>query len=132
MNKIFILLILLTSTLLAGDNFDSFCEAIKHKEQGPGESNNKYEIGYLYFLDARKQLRKDGLISSLEYKDLKGSEFLCKLCIRAYMRKYAPKMLIGKQWTYMARLHNGGPKVNKKHKTKEYAECIINLMTLYP
>jgi len=106
---------------------DKFFDAIKHKEQGPYESNNSYEIHYSFFKDSKEQLIKEGLLTPIYYSELEHDDWLCRIVILAYFRRYARKVLEDKDWYTLARIYNGGPNGHKKYRTKGYGKCVLNL-----
>ena len=108
-------------------NLEKFIQAVKEKEQGPYESNNAYEIHYVFFKDAKEQLQKEGLLTPIYYSELAYDDWLCRVVIAAYFRRHARYALETKDWYTLARIYNGGPKGYNKWKTREYAECIVNL-----
>lgn len=77
-----------------------------------GKALGPYQLHYIYWKDATDFDKSIGG----KYEDVKDKAYAEKV-IKAYWKKYAPKDATDED---LARIHNGGPKGNKKTATDGY------------
>lgn len=86
-----------------------------------GRSLGAYQIGYLYYVDAADQLRREGAspatgsggrrdrVSRAEWRAMVCSVTSSRRLVRAYWRRHCPEALAQGDLETLARVHNGGP-----------------------
>lgn len=81
-----------------------------------------YQIHRAYYIDARRQMVKEGTPASffLGYDADVKNHFVAELLVRAYMRRYVPEAYESNEWEALARTHNGGPRGATNPNTLAY------------
>lgn len=90
-----------------------------------GASLGPYQIKRAYFEDARQEMGDED--KQRPYTDVRVAGFARRVVI-AYWKRYAPDALANKDAFTLARIHNGGPKGDKKAKTAPYARKVLVAM----
>ena len=84
-----------------------------HNDSAVGDSGKalgRYQIWRVYWQDSRVPGK---------YAQVKNKDYAEKVMIE-YWKRYCPKALKNKDFETLARIHNGGPKGNKKQVTIKY------------
>lgn len=113
--------ILIATATLAHADTGKLLDAIRHVETGghkdpanavgdQGRSLGPYQIQKSYWQDARV---------AGAYEQVKDDAYARKVII-AYWTRYAKTALANNDYETLARIHNGGPKGNKKSATLSY------------
>lgn len=125
-----ILAIILIGSTLAHADTGKLLDAIRqvetggHKDQANAVGDNgkalgPYQIHKVYWQDARV---------AGEYEQVKD-DLYARSVIIAYWKRYAPAALAGNDYETLARIHNGGPKGNKKSATVSYWRKVKAFLT---
>jgi hypothetical protein len=107
-----------------------FDRVIKHESRNnpnavgdQGRSHGYGQISVPYYIDARKQMAKHGIVPPPFAQAVK-SEYWTKQLMRYYAERYCPKALAMGDTDTFDRIHNGGPTGCKKPQTLKYVRKV--------
>ena len=103
--------------------YEVFFTALAHYEgykgvDGAAGEKGPYQINEPYWIDAK---------INGAWSDVNNHNY-ARLTMIRYWQRYCPEAIVAKDWHTLAAIHNGGPTGNKKEKSIQYADRVINLM----
>ena len=91
---------------------------LKHKAYGI------YQIRYPYWLDA---VEYDPSLKGEFMRVVTDPAYAQRVCI-AYFKRHCSRALANRDWNFLARIHNGGPRGPSQRATRDYALDVLWLM----